>query len=311
MNLSRRALLSSIGFGVMSACAGAQTPPAAKPVEAPEDIGARKQRLAAPNPMGVTQASFRRAFEAGMKPAAFPAMVQQKVGVSRVSWCASLLGAASSEALAPVRAASDDVGLKSVLLDPEVGPGLASPDAGARKAAMERLKPWIEGARKLSCIGVSLDLRGEGDYDAQLPLAVAGVRECMPLLNDAGLQGVVKCLGGLTSNGQFLAALMNQLQDAMIRLEPTFDSWRVSENEEYHRNRGLELVMPYAACVLADYTAFKPDGESTRFPTSYCVQRVREGGFRGPVMMQFKGDGDELAGVLQIKKLLSRFPIRP
>ena len=68
MNLSRRALLSSIGFGVMSACAGAQTPPAAKPVEAPEELGARKQRLAAPNPMGVTQASFRRAFEAGMKP---------------------------------------------------------------------------------------------------------------------------------------------------------------------------------------------------------------------------------------------------
>ena len=86
MRISRRALLSTMSLGVMSACAGAQAPPTGAPQETSEDAAQRKQRLAAWNPMGVTQASFRRAFAGGLTPAAFPAMVQQKVGVTRVSW---------------------------------------------------------------------------------------------------------------------------------------------------------------------------------------------------------------------------------
>ena len=127
----------------------------------------------------------------------------------------------------------------------------------------------------------------------------------------AGLQAVVKCLGGYTSHGQFLAALMNQLGDAAVRLEPTFDEWKVSDAEQYHRVRGLELLMPFAACVLADYTDFKPDGESTTLPTRMLVMRVRDPGFRGPVMMQYKGAGDELEGARRIRSLLMRYPIKP
>ena len=44
----------------------------------------------------------------------------------------------------------------------------------------------------------------------------------------------------------------------------------VEGQAHHHRNRGLEVVMPYAACVLADYAAFKPDGESTRRNSSDC-----------------------------------------
>jgi hypothetical protein len=63
--------------------------------------------------------------------------------------------------------------------------------------------------------------------------------------------------------------------------------------------------------VLADCGEFKPDGEPVNVPTRYLVQRIRAGGFRGPVMMQYKGPGDELEGTLNIKKLLMRYPIRP
>jgi hypothetical protein len=259
----------------------------------------------------VTQAGFQRRCAAGLRPVEFAKFVRTQLGVGLVNWSGPLMGTVDQATVASIRAANDEQNVRSVLVDPAIGPGLASADAPARAAALDRLKPWLEVARTLSAVGLSIDLRGEGDYDAQMQHALAGLREALPLFRAAGLQAVVKCLGGFTSHGQFLAALMNQVGDATVRLEPAFDGWKVSDTEEYHRNRGMELLMPFAACVLADYEAFNPDGESTRFPTRYLVQRVREPGFRGPVMMQFKGPGDELEGTLKIKSLLTRYPFKP
>ena len=321
MRLSRRELLTALGFGALSACAGAQGEPQgdaapAKPVEpskesAAQELGKRKALQAAANQLGVTQASFERRFAAGLKPTGFAKLVRGSLGVGLVSWSGPLMGATDAAAIKALRAANDENSVRTLLVDPAIGPGLASPDAAARAAAIEKLKPWFEVVRGLGGIGVSLDLRGEGDFDTQLARSLEGARALLPALRQAGLQGVVKCLGGYTSDGQFLAALMNQLNDPAVRLEPTFDSWKVSEGETYHRVRGIELLMPFAACVLADYTEFKPDGDSTVIPTRMMVMRVRNGGFRGPVMMQFKGPGDELEGTLKIKKLLTRYPFQP
>ncbi len=320
MSLSRRELLASLGLGALSACAAGQTapqpvPPAPRPGGTkgmtPQELGEYKARMAAPNPLGVTQSGFQRRCADGLKPTDFAKFVRTQLGVGLVSWSGPLMGGAQKESMAALRVSADEQNVRSVLVDPAIGPGLASADASTRAAALERLKPWLEAARTLSAVGLSIDLRGQGDYDAQLAGAVAGVRAALPLFQSAGLQAVVKCLGGYTSHGQFLAALMNQVADVTVRLEPTFDSWKVAEGEEYHRNRGMELLMPFAACVLADYEAFNAEGESTRFPTRYLVQRVREPGFRGPVMMQFKGPGDELEGTLKIKSLLTRYPFKP
>ena len=307
MRLSRRDFISALGVGAVAAWAhGMQDAPAD-----PAEVGARKQAAAAANPLGVTQRSFARRFGEGMKPVDFPKFAKSQVGVSIVSWSAPLMGDTGAQSTAALRAAMDDAGVRAVLVDPSLGPGLASADGVTRAAVVERLKPWLEVARRLSATGVSLDLRGEGDMESQRVAAIEGLKLAAPVLKASGLQGVVQCLGGFTSHGQHLASIMQGLGDAAIRLEPTFDTWRVSPTEEYHRIRGIELLMPFASCVLADCGEFKPDGEPVNVPTRYLVQRIRAGGFRGPVMMQYKGPGDELEGTLNIKKLLMRYPIRP
>jgi hypothetical protein len=311
VSLSRRQFIAALGVGAVAACAARAQDARPAAAESSETLGARKQAAASPNPLGVTQRGFQRRFQSDMKVVDFPKFVKSQVGVSLVSWSGPLLGDTGAQAMAALRAAMDDAGVRSVLVDPGIGPGLASGDGVARAAAVEKLKPWFEVTRKLSGTGVSLDLRGEGDMEVQRTNALEGLRLALPALKAAGLQGVVQCLGGFTSHGQFLASLMQAVNDPAIRLEPTFDTWRVSPTEEYHRIRGTELLMPYAACVLADYAEFKPDGEPVNVPTRYLVQRIRAGGFRGPAMMQFKGEGDELEGTLKIKKLLMRYPFRP
>ena len=315
MPLTRRELLAAMGFAVMSACAGAQTPPASDGVSRPDaaarELAARKAQQAAKNQLGVTQASFQRRFAEGLKPTDFARLVRGELGLGLVSWSGPLLGSTDAAAMKALRTANDDRSVRTLLVDPAIGPGLASPDAARRAATIERLKPWLEVVHALSGTGVSLDLRGDGSQEAQLAAAADGVAAALPLLKQAGVQGVVKSLGGFTSHGQFLPALMARVDDPTVRLEPTFDAWKVSDAEEYHRVRGLEALMPFAACVLADYTEFKPDGDSTVIPTRMMVMRVRNGGFRGPVMMQFKGPGDELEGTMKIKKLLTRYPFQP
>jgi L-ribulose-5-phosphate 3-epimerase len=285
------------------------TPAAAR--AAWRDPGPQAARGVVANPMGVTQASFRRRFRQGMKVAEFPGFLREKVGIPRVCWSGELLGPLQGDAVRSLRASSDAAGLRSLLLDPGTGPGLATLDAGARKAVLERLKPWLERAATLGCIGVSLDLRGEGSYDEQYPRALEGLVAAMPVLKASGLQGVIQSLGGMTSQGNFVAALLNKIGDPAIRAEPSFNSWHVTPSEDFSRATGLRLLSPLAACVLADYTRFDDKGDSMHFPTQLCMRVVRSTDFRGPVVVHYDGLDDELEGVLKAKAVLMRNEVQP
>ncbi len=286
------------------------TPTAADTVVqfAKPDAAALRAAQLALNPLAVAQASFFRMFKDGsLTLEKFPEFVSSKCGLSRVQWSARLLAGLTLESAKTLRASCDGQGVRSLLLDPAIGIGLTSADASVSAAAVEKLKPWCAVATALSCTGLAIDLRGEGTYDEQLPRAVAGANVAAKVASDAGLQLVAQSLGGMTSNATFMAALMQQLKNPAIRLEPTFDSWQVDGKDSYNRTRGLAMLIPYAASILADYIAFLPSGESAAFKTDYLMRQIRESTFRGPVTILFKGSGDELDGVLKAKKVLIKY----
>ena len=69
----------------------------------------------------------------------------------------------------------------------------------------------------------------------------------------------------------------------------------------------MDLLLPYAASILADYTDFAPDGDSVNFKSDYLMRQIRATTFRGPVTILYKGPGDELAGVLKAKTILMKY----
>jgi hypothetical protein len=311
-------VLKPVGM-LAAACVAAppipDTASAVKPIDAqspPKDVAQdaasfRKAQLTL-NPLAVAQASFFRMFNDGsLKLEKFPEFVASKCGLSRVQWSARLLPGMTQDSAKTLRAACDAQGVRSLMLDPAIGIGLTSADASVSAAAVEKLKPWCAIATTLSCTGLAIDLRGEGTYEEQLPRAVAGANLAAKVASDAGLPLVAQSLGGMTSNATFMAALMQQLKNPAIRLEPTFDSWQVDGNDSYNRTRGLAMLIPYAACILADYIAFLPSGESAAFKTDYLMRQIRESTFRGPVTILFKGPGDELGGVLKAKTVLIKY----
>jgi hypothetical protein len=314
MPLSRRTFLAAIGGGCLAACSQAAGQQAPASVPQPPGPGSRvtdRRKLAAANPMGISQMSFRRLCSGGLAAERLPEMVRSKVGVGRLNWSAGLMGELTMDRVHAIRGACDGERVRGVLLDPELGPGLAAEDVAGRSAWIERLKPWLERAAALGCVGVGLDIRGAGSWEEQSARVGQGLEAVVPVLKAAGVQGVIRLLGGMSSQGNFVAAAMNRLGDPVVRVEPAFDGWRVDAREEFHRMTGLRLLAPFAACVLADYAAFNDKGDSATFPTEYCMRVVRQTDFRGPVMIQFNGPGDELEGVLKAKAILSRFKVEP
>ena len=305
-------ILKPIGL-ITTACVGA-TPPApgsaAAPAQpdAPKTEALTKIKSGGFNALAVAQASFHRMFKDGsLTLDTFPHWVKMQCGLTRVQWSGGLLPAITQASAKTLRSACDAQGVRSLLIDPSIGIGLASADATVSGAAVEKLKPWCDIAIELACTGLAIDLRGEGTYQEQLPRAVAGANLAFKVAAAVGLPLVAQSLGGFTSNATFMAALMEQLKNPGIRLEPTFDSWKVSEQETYNRARGMGLMLPYAASILADYTDFATDGDSVNFKSDYLMRQIRATTFRGPVTILYKGPGDELAGVLKAKSILIKY----
>jgi len=301
-------------IGLLTAACVADSPQAESSAAAsahsivPNQDAAAKNKSGGFNALAVAQASFHRMFKDGtLAPEKFPQWVKMQCGLTRVQWSGRLLPGITKASAKTLRGACDAQGVRSLLLDPSIGIGLASADAGVSGAAVEKLKPWCDIAIELACTGLAIDLRGEGTYEEQLPRAVAGADLAFKVAAVVGLPLVAQSLGGFTSNGTFMAALMEQLKNPAIRLEPAFDAWKISEQETYNRGRGMDLLLPYAASILADYTDFAPDGDSVNFKSDYLMRQIRATTFRGPVTILYKGPGDELAGVIKAKSILMKY----
>jgi len=301
-------------IGLLTAACVADSPQADSSAAAsahstvPNQDAAVKNKSGGFNALAVAQASFHRMFKDGtLTLEKFPQWVKMQCGLTRVQWSGRLLPGITKASAKTLRGACDAQGVRSLLIDPSIGIGLASADAGVSGAAVEKLKPWCDIAIELACTGLAIDLRGEGTYEEQLPRAVAGADLAFKVAAAVGLPLVAQSLGGFTSNGTFMAALMEQLKNPAIRLEPAFDSWKISEQETYNRGRGMDLLLPYAASILADYTDFAPDGDSVNFKSDYLMRQIRATTFRGPVTILYKGPGDELAGVIKAKSILMKY----
>ena len=313
--MQRRLFLGNIlkPIGLLTAACVADSPQSESSAASahsivPNQDAAVKNKSGGFNALAVAQASFHRMFKDGtLTLEKFPQLVKLQCGLTRVQWSGRLLPGITKASAKTLRGACDAQGVRSLLLDPSIGIGLASADAGVSGAAVEKLKPWCDIAIELACTGLAIDLRGEGTYEEQLPRAVAGADLAFKVATAVGLPLVAQSLGGFTSNGTFMAALMEQLKNPAIRLEPAFDAWKISEQETYNRGRGMDLLLPYAASILADYTDFAPDGDSVNFKSDYLMRQIRATTFRGPVTILYKGPGDELAGVLKAKTILMKY----
>jgi sugar phosphate isomerase/epimerase len=73
------------------------------------------------------------------------------------------------------------------------------------------------------------------------------------------------------------------------------------------RLAGVEMLAPHAIHVHAKAKAFGADGEEVSIDYGASLAVLQRAGYSGPLVIEYEGDGDPVAGVLCARDLIQRY----
>ena len=211
--------------------------------------------------------------------------------------------------LADMKQRADDAGVKSLLIMIDGEGNLGDPDEQRRSEAVNKHHKWVLAARQLGCHSIRVNARSDGKktYDEQMKLAAAGLRSLSEFGAEHECNVIVENHGGLSSNGRWLAGVMELVDLPNCGTLPDFGNFRVSGNQWYDRYQGIKELMPFAKAVSAKSHHFDEEGNETSTDYFKMMKIVLDAGYHGYVGIEFEGGKiSEVEGVRATQKLLER-----
>ncbi len=202
---------------------------------------------------------------------------------------------------------ASDAGVKNVLIMCDGEGALGHPDAAEREQAVENHHKWVDAAKFLGChsIRVNAATDGEGSYEEQMKRAVDGLRQLTEYAAPKDINIIVENHGGLSSNGDWLAGVMNAVDHKHCGTLPDFGNFTIREGETYDRYKGVRQLMPYAKGVSAKTHEFDEGGNEIHTDYEKMMSIVLDAGYNGHVGIEYEGDDlGEYEGIRATKKLL-------
>ena len=200
-----------------------------------------------------------------------------------------------------------DLGVINLLIMCDGEGDLGSPDQNQRKKAVENHYKWAEAAKFLGCHSIRVNAKSEGSYDEQISLAADGLRNLTEYGASIGINTIVENHGGLSSNGKWLASVIEKVDHPQCGTLPDFGNFKLEGDNWYDRYLGVKELMPYAKAVSAKSNDFNSDGEETNTDYYKMMNIVLSEGYSGYVGIEYEGRSlDEMSGILATKKLLEK-----
>jgi sugar phosphate isomerase/epimerase len=211
--------------------------------------------------------------------------------------------------VAELKKRAEDLGVKTLLIMCDGEGDLGHSDNQKRTTAVENHYQWVEAAKELGCHSIRVNAASDRklSFEEQQKLAADGLRRLSEFAAPHGLNVIVENHGGLSSNGAWLASVMKLVDKKNCGTLPDFGNFRVSDNEEYDRYKGVDELMPFAKAVSAKSYDFDADGNDTRTDYLKMMQIVLKHGYHGYCGIEYEGSKlSEPEGILATKKLLER-----
>ncbi|HEX6996066.1 MAG TPA: sugar phosphate isomerase/epimerase family protein [Gammaproteobacteria bacterium] len=260
--------------------------------------------------ISLAQWSLNRAIFAGrLDPLDFPAFARETFGIGAVEYVNQFFmdKAADRAWLGELKRRCDDAGVRSLILMCDREGDLGDPDPAARSRAVENHYKWADAAAFLGCHSIRVNARSSGSYEAQRDYAIDGLRRLAEAGAERGLDVIVENHGGLSSNGRWLAEVIEGVGLDNCGTLPDFGNFVISDGEEYDRYRGVAELMPYAKGVSAKSYGFDAAGNEARIDYRRMLRIVLDAGYRGYVGIEWEGaEPDEVAGIRLTQALLER-----
>ena len=190
---------------------------------------------------------------------------------------------------------------------------LGDANEGRRKKAVENHHQWVAAAKFLGCHSIRVNAKSSGSYQEQVGRAADGLGRLSEFAQKHDINVIVENHGGLSSNGQWLAQVIRQVNMDNCGTLPDFGNFRVGRDKEsgkdiwYDRYMGMSALMPFAKAVSAKSHDFDEDGNETKTDFLKVMQIVMDAGYHSWVGIEYEGGKlGEYEGVKATKRLLEK-----
>ncbi|MDQ3016055.1 MAG: sugar phosphate isomerase/epimerase [Bacteroidota bacterium] len=227
--------------------------------------------------------------------------------------------ARDSAYLAELNRRSGDLGVKQLLIMVDGEGGLAEVNEAARLKAVENHHKWIEAAKTLGCHSIRVNAFSETpDRTGMHTAAVQSLGSLATYAKPFGINVIVENHGGFSSDGQWLAGVMREIDMDNCGTLPDFGNfcirrvdgaqWTKPCLEEYDRYKGIEEMLPFAKGVSAKSYDFDAEGNETKIDYKRMIDLVKASDYRGHIGVEYEGSRlSEDEGIIATKKLLERW----
>jgi len=254
--------------------------------------------------------SLHRALSAGeLANLDFPAVAKTEYGIEAVEYVNSFFKDKAEDRayLTDLKNRCDEHGVRSVLIMCDGEGALGDPDAMARTQAVENHYRWVEAARFLGCHSIRVNAQSRGSAEEQRDLASDGLRRLTEFAAGQEINVIVENHGGLSSDGGWLAGVMEAVDHPRCGTLPDFGNFHLGDDRWYDRYQGVGELMPYAKAVSAKTHVFDEAGNDSETDFSRMMRIVLEAGYRGYVGIEYEGtELSEADGIRATKVLLER-----
>ena len=262
--------------------------------------------------ISLAQWSLHRALQGGyIQPIDFPRITKEQFGIDAVEYVNSFFPnrQPSVDFVNDLKTRCNDFGVSSLLIMCDGEGNLGDPDKAARTKAIENHYKWIDAAVELGCHSIRVNAQSSGSFEEQQKLAADGLRSLTEFGDTKKINVIVENHGGLSSNGAWLAGVMELVDNPRCGTLPDFGNFILDwgTREEYDRYKGVAELMPFAKAVSAKSHTFDSSGNEIHTNYEKMIEIVLDAGYRGWIGIEYEGNSiGEFEGIVRTKDLLEK-----
>lgn len=302
---------TALGLGLFSlaACSGNTTQQEEAAAETTEEVKKMFFNIS------LAQWSLHRTLKAGkLDNLDFAATVRNEFGLDGLEYVNQFFKDKANDAayLADMKKRAADHGVKALLVMIDGEGDLGSTVDAERIKAVENHYKWVDAAKFFGCHSIRVNAAGKGAAEEVAKAAVDGLGKLSEYAAKAGLNIIVENHGGYSSNGQWLAGVMSEVNMPNCGTLPDFGNFCIKRGEgtceeEYDRYQGVTELMPFAKAVSAKTHDFDANGNEINTDYKKMLQIVKSAGYTGYIGVEYEGeDTDEVAGIHKTIDLMKR-----
>ena len=211
--------------------------------------------------------------------------------------------------LAELKKITKNEGVKNILIMCDGEGMVGDPDKTKRLQTVENHKRWVDAAAYLGCHSIRVNAASQGSYKEQQKLAADGLYMLCEYGDTKKINVIVENHGGLSSNGNWLAGVMEMVDHKRVGTLPDFGNFTLNHEtgETFDRYKGVELLMPYAKGVSAKSHDFDENGNETTMDFYRLMKIVKDSDYKGYIDVEYEGSRlSEEEGIIATKKLLEK-----